>query len=170
MPHRIWWKSVNRQGHGSQWPYMTFDLGMTLTSRSYNERPTYTHVMYQVWWKSGLRYRDSSQKSKIDLWPWGDLDLWPIENPVARDEVLIVIIIYEYYCVLMLMLKINFSVDKASYFFLIHLFFNHRHIIKGLWAISVSFILPHMHYHQLSYVWNALAGQKPSRDTLIQYL
>ena len=44
VPNRVWWKSVFTQGHFSQIPGMTFDLGMTLTSRSCNERPTYRHV------------------------------------------------------------------------------------------------------------------------------
>ena len=88
VPYQVWWKSVERYNHYSHNTYMTFDLGMTPTSRSCMKWAYYKLVPYKIWWESKRekRYLHSSQNSKSDPWPWSDLDLWPTKNLVPSDE------------------------------------------------------------------------------------
>ena len=86
VPHQVWRKSVKWYGHSGKKTYMTFDLGMTLTSRSCNEWPSCEHVPYQVWWGLKKRYMHSSHKCKSHPWPCSDLDLWPTQNLNLSDE------------------------------------------------------------------------------------
>ena len=77
---QVWWKSVAWLRHNSPKTSMTFDLEMTLTSRSCTTKVTECHAMLFICTsanlvKIGWMVKAQLPKNAYDLWPWGDLDL-----------------------------------------------------------------------------------------------